>query len=75
MFKRERTVLIHIRLGEFEIDFAAHFGIIIVFLTRGEDQEDYISNADETHFTVDLNNGKKLGFSGENDVKYADVLN
>jgi hypothetical protein len=30
-------------------------------------------NWDEAHFVIKMDNGKTLGFSGDNDVKHADV--
>lgn len=32
-----------------------------------------MSNADETHFIVSMDNGKTLGFCGDEQVKYANV--
>lgn len=36
--------------------------------------ENNIVNADETHFTLNMDNGKTLGFIGDNDVNYADFV-
>ena len=33
-----------------------------------------MENLDETHFVVNLDNGKTLGFRGDTTVKYADVV-
>ena len=33
-----------------------------------------VENVDETHFIINMDNGKTLGFRGDNDVKYADVV-
>jgi hypothetical protein len=36
--------------------------------------EDFIENADETHFVINMDNGKTLGFRGDNLVKNANVV-
>jgi DDE superfamily endonuclease len=36
--------------------------------------ENLVENVDETHFVINMDNGKTLGFRGDNDVKYADVV-
>lgn len=36
--------------------------------------ENLVENADETHFVINMDNGKMLGFHGNNDVKYTDVV-
>lgn len=36
--------------------------------------EQYIENADETHFMVNMDDGKTLGFRGDDQVKYTDVV-
>ena len=36
--------------------------------------EDLIENADETHFIINCDNGRTLGFKGDEHVKYADVV-
>ncbi|POM74274.1 Hypothetical protein PHPALM_8797 [Phytophthora palmivora] len=40
----------------------------------GSLDEDVVENIDETHFVVDFDNGKTLGFSGEKQIMYADVV-
>jgi hypothetical protein len=50
-------------LGMFDREF--HFGLI---------DEEMVENWDETHFVINMDNGKTLGFRGDNDVKYADVM-
>ena len=32
-----------------------------------------MENFDETHFVINMDNGRTLGFKGDTDVKYADV--
>ncbi len=36
--------------------------------------EDIIENNDETHFVINMDNGRALGFAGDDNVKYADVV-
>ena len=33
-----------------------------------------IENVDETHFIINMDNGKSLGFRGDDTIKYADVV-
>lgn len=40
-------------------------------IRSGDLDENDVENADETHFVA---NGRTLGFSGEEEVKYADVV-
>ena len=35
---------------------------------------DLVGNMDETHFIVNIANGRMLGFRGDENVKYADVV-
>ena len=35
--------------------------------------EAYVESLDETHFIVNVDNGKTLGIRGDGNVKYADV--
>ena len=39
-----------------------------------ERKEDDVENADEMHFVIDMENGRTLGFSGQEEVKYADAV-
>lgn len=59
---------------EIEIAVASHLGTLCGLLESGKVDENDLGNADETHFIFDVDNGKTLGFSGCNDVKYADVV-
>jgi hypothetical protein len=36
--------------------------------------EDYIENIDETHFVINFQNGRTLGFRGDAKQKYVDVV-
>lgn len=40
----------------------------------GEFQEDFVENADETHFVFNIYNGRTDGLKGDEHVKYADVV-
>ena len=33
-----------------------------------------MENVDETHFVINMDNGRSLGFRGDSTVKYADVV-
>lgn len=57
-----------------EQDVALHLGKMKRMLQSGEVDENDLENADETHFVVNMDNGRTLGFAGESDVKYADVV-
>lgn len=47
-------------------------------LKRGSEScilnDDLEENLDETHFVIDYDNGKTLGYIGEEKIKYADVV-
>eukprot|EP00171_Calliarthron_tuberculosum_P003520 IDg3520t1 len=43
-------------------------------LTSGQIDENDLGNADETHFLFNVDNGRTLGFAGQSEVKYADVV-
>ena len=57
---------------EVEQEVVRHFGRIKRGFESGDQVENLMSNADETHFINSMDNGKKLGFCGDEDVKYAD---
>ncbi|KAF0767390.1 hypothetical protein AaE_002854, partial [Aphanomyces astaci] len=57
----EKTVAYH--LGELQRGFAS-----------GDLDEDLLCNMDETHFVINEDNGRTLGFRGDSEVKYADVV-
>ena len=40
----------------------------------GELNEDLIENVDETHFIINMDNGRTLRFRGDGGAKYADVV-
>lgn len=59
---------------QIERDVARHLGQMSRLLSSGEVDENDLGNADETHFIINLDNGRTLGFAGEDDVKYVDVV-
>ena len=50
-----------------------HLGQVARDFKSGKLDEDFVENLDETHFIVNVDNGKTLGFRGDENVKYADV--
>ena len=57
-----------------EKEVAFHLGTFNREFETGAIDENYVENTDETHFTINMDNGRTLGFSGESEVKYADVF-
>lgn len=57
-----------------EAEVAAHLGMLCGLLTCGRVDEDDLGNADETHFIINVDNGKTLGFVGSGEVNYTDVV-
>ena len=53
---------------------AFHLGELNRGFASGDLDENLIENMDETHFVVNMDNGRTLGVRGDNDVKYADVV-
>lgn len=43
-------------------------------LESGELKKEDCENADETHLVYNMDNGRTLGFIGDNDIKYTDVV-
>lgn len=59
---------------EIEISVAVHLGTVSGLMTACKLDENDIENADETHFIINVDNGRTLGFCGDKEVKYADVV-
>jgi hypothetical protein len=57
-----------------EMMTAFHLGVLKRGFASGVFHEDYMENVDETHFCVNFDNGKTLGFRGQGQIKYADVV-
>ena len=61
------------KIEELEKATSRHLGKLNKSFDSGELQEDYLVNADETHFIIHFDNGKTLGIPGDTEVRYADV--
>lgn len=59
---------------QLEVEVAKHLGEMQRMLSDGSVDENDLGNADETHFQVNMDNGRTLGFAGATDVKYSDVV-
>jgi hypothetical protein len=53
---------------------AFHLGTLHRGFLSGEYNENYMENVDETHFLINIDNGKTLGFRGDQAMKYSDVV-
>lgn len=51
-----------------------NLGVMKCLPSTDEVSEIDVENADETHFVTNMENGRKLGFSGDTVVKYAEVV-
>ena len=59
---------------QIEMHTAYHLRILNRGFQNGIFHENLMENLDETHFTVNMDNGKALGFWNDTSVKYADVV-
>lgn len=59
---------------DIEVSVAIHLGTVSGLMGSGEMDENNVENADETHFVINVDNGRTLGFCGDTEVKYADVV-
>jgi hypothetical protein len=59
---------------QIEMQAAHHLGVLQWGFQTGIFDENLIENIDETHFVVNVDNGRTLGFRGNTTVKYADVV-
>ena len=57
-----------------EKSVAFHLGQVCRDFAFGDLDEECVENMDETHFVINMDNGRTLGFKGDGDVKYADVV-
>ena len=62
------------KLKFIEKQVAFHLGFLSRTLQSGQIEEDNLENADATHFVINMDNRRTLGFSGESVVKYADAV-
>lgn len=58
---------------EIERSIAFHLGFLKRKFETGEICEDSIENADETHLVFNMDNGKKIAFIEDKEIKYVDV--
>lgn len=58
---------------ELELSVAVHLGTLCGMFSNGLCEDD-VGNADETHFILNMDNGRTLGFACETEVRYADVV-
>ena len=59
---------------ELALAVAVHLGTVSGLFSSGKLEENFVENADETHFIINVDNGRTLGFAGDKTVKYADVV-
>jgi hypothetical protein len=59
---------------QIEMNTAYHLGVFQRGFQSRIFDENLMENLDETHFTVNMDNGRTLGFRGDTVVKYADVI-
>ena len=59
---------------EIEMHTAHHLGVLQRRFQSGEFDENLIDNLDETHFVINVDNGRTLGFRGDSTVRYAEVV-
>ena len=57
-----------------EKSVAYHLGCVKRKFDSGELDENLVENIDQIHFIINMDNGKSLGFIGDDSVKYADVV-
>lgn len=83
MFMQTKGLVIRAQTGKLSVSpekqlyieksIAYHMGILKRGFESGELDEDLLSNADETHFIFNMDNGRTIGMRGDTNVKYADV--
>lgn len=57
-----------------EKSVAHHLGELKRGFESGALKEEMIENADETHFIFNMDNGRTIGFRGDEEIKYADLV-
>lgn len=53
---------------------AFHLGVVSRLFQSGALDENCVENIDETHFVVNMDNGRTLGFVGDDCTRYAEVV-
>jgi hypothetical protein len=59
---------------QIEMQVAHHLGVLQRGFQTGIFDENLIENINETHFVINMGNGRTLGFRGDTTMKYADVI-
>jgi hypothetical protein len=59
---------------QIQMQASHHLGILQRGFQTGIFDENLIENIDETHFVINIDNGRTLGFWGDTTVKYVDVV-
>ena len=57
-----------------EMSVAYYMGELHRGFKSGKLREELVCTMDETHFVINFDNGRTLGFRGDENVKYADVV-
>jgi DDE superfamily endonuclease len=57
-----------------EMTVSYHIGKLQRHFEAGKLDEQLLRNADETHSVINMDNGRTLGFRGEEFIKYADIV-
>ena len=55
-------------------EVAYHLGFVAREFRSGRLDEDDVSNADETHFVINIDNHRTLGICGEAEIRCSDVV-
>jgi hypothetical protein len=84
LFMEKHSIVLRAQTGKKQISaektkaicaaVAVHLGELKRGFDAKELDEDTIENVDETHFVIDFDTRKTLGFVGETTIKYADVV-
>ena len=76
MLLSQRERLIYNPERELQIERATtyHLGVLHRGFESGVFDDNLIENVDETHFVVNLDNSRTLGFRGNTTVKYTKVV-
>ena len=72
--QRERLTCSPEKEMQIEMHTAFHLGVLHRGFQSGVFDENLMENIDETHFVVNMDNGRTLGFRGDDAVKYAEVV-
>ena len=59
---------------QIEMHIAYHLGVLHHGFWDGIFDKNLIENLDKTYFTVNIDNGRALGFRSDTSVKYVDVV-